>query len=395
MEDGRDNLSGLRYYWEYIKRFGKESADTWWKDFVIAIAPTGLTIALGWGDRTAVQTALLAVEAIGIFFAVVALRHLVHTSFLLFRERAHPEFGGVRYTHWGYGVWGVGILMALAVGSSYAVSHRWLRKPPPIVLNLPAPKAPTITVVQQASPPNNAIAHDSSISKPPAQTAAARPPTPSVASQAAPQVPVTRPSPPATFLDRVVRENRGLTPDDRNRLSTELYECDQFVKQSRAVGREVDRELAEIENQVQHRSLQTSVNDDIKRLRQLGTLAQDQYHGLALFQAKYRYFPDQTEYVFGDNPFNAGEGFLESAVNGMANALAPWSKISSRDQQEMIAMEGQRLIDCQNDLRKFFVWTNETLQRIKQMRQSLDPNGVVQPIPSNTVAPGVPAGMFM
>jgi hypothetical protein len=203
----------------------------------------------------------------------------------------------------------------------------------------------------------------------------------------APKPQASESAPPATFLDRVVRENRGLTPDDRNRLSTELYECDQFIKQSQAVGYELNSELGKLTNDRQSGALAKNVDDHIKLLRDLDTPAWNQYHGLQHFQEKWQYFPDQTEYVFGENPFNAGEGLLLNAVEGMANSLISWSKISNRDQREILNIEAQQQADFEKDLRQFFDWVNLTLQRIKQMRQSLDPNGVVQPIPQSTPAP--------
>ena len=97
--------------------------------------------------------------------------------------------------------------------------------------------------------------------------------------------------------------------------------------------------------------------------------------------------PDQTQYIFGDDPFNAGEGLLINTAEGMADSLTWWSKISNRDQQDILNIEAQPLEDFEKQLRQFFDWAGGTLERIKQMRQSLDPNGVVEPIPSNTAAP--------
>src|SRR4029077_1260740 len=130
-----------------------------------------------------------------------------------------------------------------------------------------------------------------------------------------------------------------------------------------------------------------NVDDHIQSFRDFDTSAWGQYHGLQRLQEKWQYFPDQTEYVFGDNPFNAGEGILVNTVEGMASALTSWSKISNRDQKEILDIEAQQQVDFEKDLRQFFDWANGTLQRIKQMRQSLAPNGVVQPIPTNTPAP--------
>jgi hypothetical protein len=323
-------MHGLGYYWEYIKRFGRESSETWWKDFLIAFLLAVIPIFLAWGDRTVMQGASLAVEAIGLLFGVVALRHLVHTSLILFRERAHPEYGGIRRTHWGYGVWGAVILLALVAGIAYGASHGWLRRLPPVVLQVRAPTTPTITTLQVVNPPQTDATREAKTPKPSSQTGASKTPTPNAAGQTpSPPPQVTQSSPPATFLDRVVQENRGLTADDRNRLSTELYDCDQFIKRSQAVGYKLNAEFGKLSNDRQSGALAKNVDDHIKVLRDLGPLAWDQYHGLQHFQDKWQYFPDQTEYVFGDNPFNAGEGLLVNTVEGMANSLTSWSKISN------------------------------------------------------------------
>lgn len=224
--------------------------------------------------------------------------------------------------------------------------------------------------------------------KPSSQTGP-KTPTSTPVGQAPSQTPpqAAQSSPPATFLDRVVQENRGLTPDDRNRLSTEFYECDQFIKQSQVVAYKLNAEFGKLNNDRQSGALAKNVEDHIKLLRDLDTPAWDQYHGLQHLQEKWQYFPDQTEYVFGDNPFNAGVGLLVNAVEGMANSLTSWSKISNRDQQDILNIEAQQQAEFEKYLRQFFDWANGTLQRIKQMRQSLDPNGVVEPIPSNRAAP--------
>jgi hypothetical protein len=384
-----ENMHGLTYYWEYIKRFGKESSETWWEDFVISFLLAVIPVLLAWGDRTVLQGALLAVEAVGLLFGVVALRHLVHTSLILFRERAHPVHGGLRYTHWWYGVWGASILLALVAGVAYGSFHGWLRRLPPVVLQVPAPAVPRIATPQVAGSSQTDAARKTKIPKPSPTTGASVTPAPNAMghapSQASPQA--AQAPPPATFLDRVVRENRGLTTDDRNRLSTELYECDQFIKQGQAVGYKLNTEFGKLSNDRQSGALAKNVDDHIKFFRDLDTSAWSQYHGLQHLQEKWQYFPDQTEYVFGDNPFNAGEGMLVNIAEGMAGSLTSWSKISNRDQQDILNIEAQQQVDFEKDLRQFFDWANGTLQRIKQMRQSLDPNGVVQPIPSNTSAP--------
>src|SRR6185437_9443165 len=355
-----ENVQGAKYYWEYVKRFGKESSETWWKDFVVAVLLAVIPILLAWGDRTVLQGAILAVEATGLLFGLVALRHLVHTSLILFRERAHPELGGMRFTHWGYGVWGLGILISLFGGLTYGLSRGWLRQQPPVVFKMVPPAAPVTATLRLRNPAktNRAPADTPKISTPRSapRTPAAQTPSPM------PQA--VQSTAPVTFLDRVVQENRGLTPDDRNRLSTELYECDQFIKQSQAAGYKLNTEFGKLTNDRQSGALARNVDAHISFLRDLDKSAWDQYHGLQHFQAKWQYFGDQTEYLFGDNPFNAGEGLLLNAIEGMTNGLTSWSKISNRDQQEILNIEAQEQIDFERNLREFFNWAKDTLQRV-------------------------------
>jgi hypothetical protein len=383
MEHDQENVHGLRYYWEYLKRFGKESSDAWRRDFLYAFLLALVTVLLAWGDRSLLEGAILGVKAIVLLFAVIALRHLAHTSFLLFRERAHPASGGIRQTHWRYAVWGVVILLGMTTAITYAASHSWLRKPTVVLQVL----GPTVPIFSTAPPPVNPSAQGKS-PKPPARTNVPLNYTApgSAPSRTSPEVAQSPPQP-TTFLERVVQENRGLTPDDRNRLSTELYECDQFIKQSQEIGYKLTVELAKLSNDRQSGALAKNVEEHINLLSELDAPAWDRYHGLQRFQEKWQYFRDQTEYVLGDNPFNAGVGMLVNAAEGMAISLTRWSKISNRDQKEILIIEAQQQTEFERDMRQFFDWSNGAQQRIKQMRQSLDPNGVVSPIPQNKVAP--------
>jgi hypothetical protein len=393
MNQSHSDTHRLRYYWEYLKRFGKESSETWRRDFLIAFLLAIIPTFLARGNRTVWEGAVLGAVAALLLFGAFALWHLVHTSFILYHERTHPEFGGIRYTHWRYGALGIAILLAVIGGASYAVLLYDPFRKPPVVLRVPTPSPPIIATSTGTNPPQSDGVHTKS-AKPPARTGPSQPAVPNSASQATPQAtsPVTQPQQPVTFLDRVVQENRGLTPDDRNRLSTELYECDQFIKQSQAVGYKLNLEFGKLSNDRQNGALSKNVDEHIRILHDLGTSAWDRYHGLQHFQEKWQYFPNQTEYVFGDNPFNAGVGLLVNATEGMANSLTSWSKIANRDQQEILNIEAQQQIDFEQNLRHFFDWANPILQRVKQMRQSLDPNGIVQPLPTNAVAPAV--GMF-
>jgi hypothetical protein len=61
----------------------------------------------------------------------------------------------------------------------------------------------------------------------------------------------------------------------------------------------------------------------------------------------------------------------------MESQLSAWSKIENRTQPDVLNLVGSFQSEPQTQLNSFFKWVNESLQRINQMRQSLDPNGVV------------------
>lgn len=334
-------------------------------------------------DPLAWRNFKLAFLATAITLAAFAFWHLVRTPWLVHRSVNASSEATI---HWSSAVFGIVVLIGLGAGVYLAVGYLIAVPSPPLVKIVAPP--PPATIAQAQEIPQKA--NKTSSFPPPvnaSQSPSARSQTPS---PTPPQV--AQSGPPATFLDRVVQENRSLTPDDRNRLSTELYECDQFIKQSQVVGYKLNQDFGKLNNDRQSGALAKNVDEHIKVLRDLGISAMDQYHGLQRLQEKWQYFPNQTEYVFGDNPYNAGVGLLANATEGMANALTSWSKIANRDQRDILNIEAQQQVDFEKNLRQFFDWANVSLQRIRQMRQSLDPNGVVQPLPTNAVAPAV--GMF-
>jgi len=395
-EEKHQNVAGRRYYWAYLKRFGKESTETWRRDFGIAFVLALITTVLSWGDRTALEGALLGLDAIVILFGIIAITHLFHTSFLLFCERGHPDHGGIRPIPGRYGVWGAGILLAFVVAVGYGAFRAWDQRQPAIVSRVPAPTAPDITVTQAVS--------ESAAKPAPKQRngsgSAARVVPPVTPRQNTPQsqspTQVSAPLP-ATFLDRVVQENRALTQDDRNRFSTELYDGDQLVKQAETFSLQIRDEFNRLTRDRQSGALATNVTDHIKTLQNLSKLSRDQYSAGTAFQQKWQYFSDQTEYILGDDRGDSVAAAMDSLTNasqGMANSLGDWAKISNKDQPAVLNIEAQQQSDCENYLQQFTKWASVTHQRINQMKQSLDPNATVQPLRTSNGAPAPAVAMF-
>jgi hypothetical protein len=378
------------YYWEYVKRFGKESVETLRRDFLVSLLVAFATWAIGHGDRSVTDGVILGLEATLAVFALIAVIRLAHVSLLLHRERYHPENGGIEFVSGGYGVWGIAVLVIMIAVAGYGLYAALLRRTDTINISIPTPVVPPIQ--QVVFPPARETGRNSEAPKLSVHSNPPQPATPNPQTQATIQGSPQQQAPPATFLDRVVQKNRGLTPADRNRLSDVLYSADKFLKQCQALGYRVNSEFGLLNRDRQSGALAKNVTDHIKSFKDLDVVGWEQYHALQRFQSDNQYFSDQTEYIFGDNPFNAGVGLTLNVIEGMAGRLGDWSEIQNREQPKVLELVGAFQSEYQTQLNQFFQWAGISLQRITQMRQSLEPNGVVQPLPSNVTAPA--AGMF-
>jgi len=367
------------YYWEYLKRFGERCYRTWRAEFFISVVLAIISSILTWGDKTAWESTKVFLVATAILYGCFVVFNFLYTPYILHRERTHPIEGGNPHIEWKFGLWGGALLLTVIAGTSYGVFEAWFHKLPSITVTLESPAPPTAAQIKTPAESNTPRGGRS-----PKQVIPAQSSTPTAAAPAQP--PQGTPSPaPATFLERIIQTDRGLTPDDRNRLSNALYEYNQFLEQGRTLGYKVNTEFGKLNQDRQSGSLAKNVDEHIKTFRDMDAPAWAYYHGLDQIQAKWKYYPDQTAYLLGDNPYNLGPGALINTVEGMAGRLTDWSKIVNRDQ--LLNIEAEEQTDFEQALRKYFDWLTGCQQRLEQIRQSIQPNGVVQPIPNQTPAP--------
>lgn len=191
---------------------------------------------------------------------------------------------------------------------------------------------------------------------------------------------------PVTQLDRLVETDRNLTPGDRDRLSNALYEYNEFLEQGRTLGYTLSNEFVKLSQDRQSGALASNVAEHIKSIRAMDAPAWAYYHSFDRIQAKWKYYQEQTAYLFGDNPYNLGPNALINAIEGIANHLTDWSTIPDKSQRPILNIEAAQQNDFEQGLREYFDWITGCQQRLEQIRQSIQPNGVVRPIPSRTPA---------
>ncbi len=370
-------LTARSYYSEYLKHFGKASLEAWRKEISAAVVTTGIAWWLTRHNPDALENAVSIIEANLIWFSFFVIWYLVRTPLHL--HQLHYERAGSRPISAFYAVIGVFLLVVMVGGILFSIIKP--RLDPAIRFGFGAPAIPIDRVVNQAQPTTRPVGHEIPKSAPAG--------APGNVTQQPPPAAVSQPAL-ATQLDRVIQTDRNLTPDDRNRLSSDVYEYSQILDNGTTLGGKVYTEFGKINQDLQSTALVTTVDDHIATLRAIIPLANSYYRNLEQAITKGQYFQDQTNYIFGDNPFNLGPNSVINATQALADFLSNWSRASNRKEMLTLVPTGQN--DAAQYMQHYSQWIQGCRQRLEQVKQSLQPNGVVQPIPSGTVAPAT--GMF-
>ena len=197
---------------------------------------------------------------------------------------------------------------------------------------------------------------------------------------------------PQTQLERLVQTDRNLTAGDRERLSNAIFEYAQFLDQGMSLGYKLNGEIGKIGQDRADGSLAKNYDEHIKHLRDISTLGWAYSKNFRQIRDKWNYYSDQTDYIFGVNPDNLGPSALINGAEGLANYLNSWSKIPTKDQVDILNLVAIQQNESMQYCYRVIHWAQDSQQRLNQVKQSIQPNGVVQPIQSQTPAPAV--GMF-
>jgi hypothetical protein len=360
------------YYWEFLKRFGEEGYRTWRAEIFTGVVITGVIYLISWRDKTAREAALIAVEASLIVFAGFVIIQLFRTPFLLHRERVHPASGDQTVVHWRYGILGVALLLALSAVVSYRITKPWLFPMQNISLNAPPPPAITQTPPSQPTEssrgknPSKSLqqsaSQQSAISTSPVQTAA-----PSTQTQAQP----TQAAAPQTPLEKLTQTNRNLPPVERNQVAETFIDYAKFLEEGSALFYKANAEGGQIQHDWQDGSIAKDFVVHITKLREIDASASAYSQAFIQIRNKWKYYPDQTDYVFGYNADNLGPNTLMNAVEEYATHLDRWGKIQNKDQRDVLNLLGNEQRNFNESLDHFIQWVHGCQSRLEQMKKSI------------------------
>jgi hypothetical protein len=174
-----------------------------------------------------------------------------------------------------------------------------------------------------------------------------------------------------TFLERVTQINRNLAKGDRDRLADAFFEYAQFLNQGRALYYKANSEGSQIQHGWQDGSIGKDFETHITKLREIDTAAWAYSKAFVQIREKWKYYQDQTNYIFGDNPDNLGPNKLINAVEAYANYLDRWGKIQNKDQHDVLLLLADEQNNFNDFLNAFMHWIQGCEPRLEEMRKSL------------------------
>ncbi len=361
------------YYGEFLKRFGEECYRTWRTEIFTGLAITVVIYLISWRDKTASEAALVAVEASLIVFAGFVIVQLFRTPFLLHRERTDSISGDQRSVHWGYGVIGVALLLALVAVISYRIAKPWLFQLQNITLNAPPPPAITQTRSQTSTEGLRGKTPSKSPQQPASQQSAIPTSPVQTSTQSAVQTPAqpNQSAPPQTPLERLTQANKNLPPVERNQVAGAFIDYAKFLEQ----GSTLYYKASAVDGQIQQDRLNGSIAKDfevhIKNLHEMKASAETYANAFRQVRDKWKYYPDEAEYIFGDNPDNLGPYVLMNGIDAYANYLEDWAKISNKNDQSVLKLLANQQSNFNDSLDRFIKWIHECQQRFEAIKKSI------------------------
>jgi hypothetical protein len=176
---------------------------------------------------------------------------------------------------------------------------------------------------------------------------------------------------PQTWLERVTQINRNLPKGDRDRLADALFDFSKNLDQANTLMYSARDEGGQLSNAWQSGSIVKELEMHSKKLREIDSSAKDFYKSLSQVFDKWKYYPEQTNYVFGDNPYNLGPHSIMNATEGYANYLDRWAAIQNKNQREILNLLESEQVQYDELVLRFIQWKQGCQQRLDEMKKSL------------------------
>jgi hypothetical protein len=340
------------YYWKFFLEFGRECYRTWRWELFASLGVSFLTYLITVSDDPlAWRNFEIAFLATALTLAAFALWHLIRTPWIVHRS---ANAGDEPSLHRGFGIFGVAVLVGLLAGGFFLVGYlRAVPLPPVVKILAPPPPMPLAPAQEQSQ---SRTRGDSPQTRP-AQT------SPSLLVRQS----VTQPSQvPQTQLERLAVLNKDLPRGDRDRLANAFYDFAQSLGQGQNLMYKGFNEAAAINQE--NAGIAKDVQSHVTTLRAMEQLALQYGKDFMALRTKWNYYPQEGEFIFGDNPDNLGPNTLANAFHSYADYLENWGGAlqSNRDSAQAINLLSDAKNKFPSELSDFSKWNQGRKTRLEQ-----------------------------
>ncbi len=177
-----------------------------------------------------------------------------------------------------------------------------------------------------------------------------------------------------SHLDRLRMANERMSQKDKEKFSNALHAFLQFLDDGNSLYGEILREGTKINKAWRKGSI---ADEDIllerkEALQNLVAPAKQLAQTFPKLRNEWRYFSEQTNFIFGDNPDNEGPNALINAVQEYFYWIDHrWAKIGNKNERDIMNMFQEPHNLFKDRLRGFALWKQGSEQRLEQMRISI------------------------
>jgi hypothetical protein len=178
-------------------------------------------------------------------------------------------------------------------------------------------------------------------------------------------------SPPPTQLEKLTQANKNLPPIERNQVAGAFIDYAKFLEQGSALYYKANAEGGQIQQDRLNGSIAKDFEAHIRTLHEMKASAETYANAFRQVRDKWKYYPDEAEYIFGDNPDNLGPYMLMNGVDAYANYLENWAKISNKNDQSVLILLANQQNNFNDSLDRFIKWVHVCQQRFEAIKKSI------------------------
>lgn len=172
-----------------------------------------------------------------------------------------------------------------------------------------------------------------------------------------------------TPLAALIETNKRLTEGDRQRLSNALFDYGEFLDKANTLWGEANRESGQLSQDWGTGSMIQKFSEHRNTLLELNSATKSFAQSFTQVRERWKYYQDQSNYIFGENPDNNGPNTIINAVDEYVSQLDEWGKIQNKQDETPNLFRSEQL-RFEESIERFGHWEGECKNRLEEMRKS-------------------------